>query len=185
MTDTTERVAPTGRSGLAAMNVADLKRLASGLGVTGTTKMRKDDLVAAITARQVGSAPRSEQSTQPRPQAAPSSERTDEPADAGSLLTAPEARSEERRPAAENRDRSDRPDRQQDRPQQERPQQDRPQQDRPQQERPDRQTRQQADRPTDRQSNRPPGQQGPGPTSGQGAQSVGSTDDEAPELPAT
>ena len=169
MTDTTERVAPTGRSGLAAMNVADLKRLASGLGVTGTTKMRKDDLVAAITARQVGSAPRSEQSTQPRPQAAPSSERTDEPADAGSLLTAPEARSEERRPAAENRDRSDRPDRQQDR-----PQQDRPQQERPQQERPDRQTRQQSDR----QSNRPGGQQGPVPTSGQGAQSGGSTDDE-------
>ena len=50
MTDTTERVAPAGRTGLAAMNVADLKRLASGLGVTGTTKMRKDDLVAAIYA---------------------------------------------------------------------------------------------------------------------------------------
>ena len=66
MTDTTERVAPTGRTGLAAMNVADLRRLASGLGVTGTTKMRKDDLVAAITARQVGSAPRSEQAAQPQ-----------------------------------------------------------------------------------------------------------------------
>jgi transcription termination factor Rho len=66
VTDTTERVAPTGRTGLAAMNVADLKRLASGLGVTGTTKMRKDDLVAAITARQVGSAPRSEQAAQPQ-----------------------------------------------------------------------------------------------------------------------
>ena len=60
MTDTTERVATIGRSGLATMNVVELKRLASGLGITGSTKMRKDDLVAAITARQVESAPRSE-----------------------------------------------------------------------------------------------------------------------------
>ncbi|MDQ6716139.1 MAG: transcription termination factor Rho [Actinomycetota bacterium] len=33
------------------MNVAELKTVASGLGITGTTKMRKDDLVAAISAR--------------------------------------------------------------------------------------------------------------------------------------
>ena len=66
MTETTERVATTGRSGLATMNVVELKRLASGLGITGTTKMRKDDLVAAITARQVGSAPRTAPAAQPQ-----------------------------------------------------------------------------------------------------------------------
>ena len=68
MTDTTERVdaagssdsssparaTRTGRTGLATMNVAELKRLASGLGITGTTKMRKDDLLAAIGAHQSG-----------------------------------------------------------------------------------------------------------------------------------
>jgi transcription termination factor Rho len=44
------------RSGLSAMNVAQLKGVASGLGITGTTRMRKDDLVAAITAHQSGGA---------------------------------------------------------------------------------------------------------------------------------
>jgi len=38
------------------MNVAELKGVAAGLGITGATKMRKDDLVAAITARQSGGA---------------------------------------------------------------------------------------------------------------------------------
>ena len=71
MTETTERVATTGRSGLATMNVVELKRLASGLGITGTTKMRKDDLVAAITARQVSSAPRTAPAAQPQRDTAP------------------------------------------------------------------------------------------------------------------
>ena len=58
MTDTTDAVAGArrGRSGLAAMNVAELKGMASSLGITGTTKMRKDDLVSAISARQGGAA---------------------------------------------------------------------------------------------------------------------------------
>ncbi len=42
------------RTGLAAMKLTELKGLASGLGITGTTKMRKDDLVSAIAARQSG-----------------------------------------------------------------------------------------------------------------------------------
>jgi transcription termination factor Rho len=83
VTDTTERVATIGRSGLATMNVVELKRLASGLGITGSTKMRKDDLVAAITARQVGSAPRSETGAQPtsRPEAERAPEPVETPAD--------------------------------------------------------------------------------------------------------
>ncbi len=68
MTDTTTLAgsAPTGsngktaRTGLAALNVAQLKGLAAGLGITGTTKMRKDDLVAAIASRQSGDGPRGE-----------------------------------------------------------------------------------------------------------------------------
>jgi transcription termination factor Rho len=56
VTDTTEAVAPArpARTGLASLNVTDLKGVASGLGITGTAKMRKDDLVAAIAARQGG-----------------------------------------------------------------------------------------------------------------------------------
>jgi transcription termination factor Rho len=197
VTDTTERVAPARRTGLAAMNVADLKRLASGLGVTGTTKMRKDDLVAAITARQVGSAPRSEQAAQPR-RTTPSSSSGSSPASAGEsdagmrerasatddapprdreTQAAPsrEQRSEDRDTSRdqtpESHDTRDRSDGgQRDRfP-------DRPQRDRSQ---PDRQSaRQQPDRQLDRSSNRPPGQQGQAASSGQGTLSGGSADDD-------
>ena len=57
MTDTTEiafDASQPSRGGLAGMNVAELKGLASGLGITGTGRMRKDELVAAITARRSG-----------------------------------------------------------------------------------------------------------------------------------
>jgi transcription termination factor Rho len=48
--------APTRRSGaLSAMKVAELQGLASSLGITGTGKMRKSDLIDAIKARQSGS----------------------------------------------------------------------------------------------------------------------------------
>ena len=59
MTDTIDRAASSqsGTSarrpdGLAALNVVQLKALASNLGITGTTKMRKDDLISAIGAKQ-------------------------------------------------------------------------------------------------------------------------------------
>lgn len=54
MTDTTEAgtASRSASTALRGMNVAELKSLASGLGITGTTKMRKDDLVAAISAHQ-------------------------------------------------------------------------------------------------------------------------------------
>ncbi|MDQ2756738.1 MAG: Rho termination factor N-terminal domain-containing protein, partial [Actinomycetota bacterium] len=66
MTDTTDltaehdassdgRAART-RGGLAAMNVVDLKNLAGQLGIRGTARMRKDDLVASIVDHQAGSA---------------------------------------------------------------------------------------------------------------------------------
>ena len=44
------------RSGnLTAMKVAELQGLAASMGITGTAKMRKGDLVSAIKARQSGS----------------------------------------------------------------------------------------------------------------------------------
>ncbi|MGL5865311.1 MAG: transcription termination factor Rho [Dermatophilaceae bacterium] len=74
MTDTTiEAPAPTDsprRSGaLTAMRLAELQGLASSMGIGGTAKMRKGDLVAAIKARQNGESV-----------AAPVKERRDEPA---------------------------------------------------------------------------------------------------------
>src|SRR5919205_2585631 len=41
-------------SGLSGMLLPELQQLAAELGITGTARMRKGDLVAAISARQVG-----------------------------------------------------------------------------------------------------------------------------------
>ena len=41
-------------SGLSGMLLPELQRLAAELGIAGTARMRKGDLVAAISARQVG-----------------------------------------------------------------------------------------------------------------------------------
>src|SRR4051812_22311036 len=44
-------------NGLAGMLLPELQRLAGELGISGTGRMRKGDLVAAISARQVGGSP--------------------------------------------------------------------------------------------------------------------------------
>ncbi|HJX42552.1 MAG TPA: Rho termination factor N-terminal domain-containing protein, partial [Geodermatophilus sp.] len=44
-------------SGLAGMLLPELQRLATELGISGVGRMRKGDLVAAISDRQVGGAP--------------------------------------------------------------------------------------------------------------------------------
>jgi len=56
VTDTTAlEAAPARRSGsLTAMKVAELQGLASSMGISGTTRMRKNDLIEAIKARQGG-----------------------------------------------------------------------------------------------------------------------------------
>ena len=56
MTDTIEAAADrkSAKGGLTGLKLAELKDVASGLGITGTAKMRKDDLVAAISARRGG-----------------------------------------------------------------------------------------------------------------------------------
>ena len=48
--------APRRRAGLSGMVLAELRELAGTLGITGTTGMRKGDLIAAIKERQGGSA---------------------------------------------------------------------------------------------------------------------------------
>lgn len=90
MTDTTtgDNAAPANseqprRSGaLSAMRLAQLQQLASSMGITGTAKMRKSDLIAAIRAQQSGSsapasapAKRSAKTEQPKGEDAPSAPR--------------------------------------------------------------------------------------------------------------
>jgi len=60
VTETTELPTSTGRtrgSGLSGLVLADLKAMASQMGIKGTSGMRKGDLVAAISAHRAGSAP--------------------------------------------------------------------------------------------------------------------------------
>ena len=61
MTDTTDLAAapaadeaPRRSGGLSTMRLAELQGLASSLGLSGTAKMRKGDLITAIKARQSG-----------------------------------------------------------------------------------------------------------------------------------
>ncbi|MCW2635235.1 MAG: rho, partial [Blastococcus sp.] len=68
-------------NGLSGMLLPELQRLAGELGIAGTGRMRKGDLVAAISARQVGGAA-----------PAADSARADNDADRGSSNGAPEAR---------------------------------------------------------------------------------------------
>lgn len=79
MTESTEQTTPTTGGGLASLKLAQLQALASQLGITGGSRMRKSDLVTAISDHQRGGvvadrdaasrAPRAEQA--PAPQAAP------------------------------------------------------------------------------------------------------------------
>jgi len=61
---------PKRAGGLSTMKLAELQGLAGGLGLTGTAKMRKSDLVTAIRARQSGGSASSDGSTSVTPAAA-------------------------------------------------------------------------------------------------------------------
>ena len=56
MTDTTEIDAAAPAADLSALRLPQLQAVASQLGITGTARMRKSELVAAIRGRQQGSA---------------------------------------------------------------------------------------------------------------------------------
>ena len=54
----TDKPARRGGSGLSGMLLADLQRLAQSMGITGTGRMRKSQLIEAIQSRQGGGARR-------------------------------------------------------------------------------------------------------------------------------
>ncbi|KGN39333.1 transcription termination factor Rho [Knoellia subterranea] len=130
MTDTTTLDAPAAttprRSGsLTAMRLAELQGLASSMGISGTAKMRKGDLVAAIKARQNGeSGPAA--ASEPAPAEAPASA---ESAESSTSESQAPARTRSRRASssgqgapqraqddarAERKDQQDRPERRDD-----------------------------------------------------------------------
>jgi transcription termination factor Rho len=165
-------------AGLSGMVLAELQGLAGELGISGTAKMRKGQLIEAIKERQSGGSGGSQ------PAAAAKA-----PARRESAAAADSAPAEER-PAREGRQRRDRSERaavadgepQPDRKQNDRQQPDRQQGDRQQ---PDRQQgdrqqtdRQQTDRQQGKQGDRPPqGKQGDRPQQGQGSQAARDDDD--------
>src|SRR6185312_9336831 len=74
VTDTTDLAAtpagdesPRRSGGLSTMRLAELQGLASSLGLSGTAKMRKGDLVTAIRARQSGAPVATAQAPAPAP----------------------------------------------------------------------------------------------------------------------
>ncbi len=77
MTDTIEIADASSRPsrGLSGLNVAELKGMASGLGITGTGRMRKDELVAAIAARRSGGPGGTQQGNQDRARPASNGDR--------------------------------------------------------------------------------------------------------------
>ena len=80
MTESMEQTEPNTGGGLASLKLAQLQALASQLGITGGSRMRKSDLVAAITAHQRGGAVADREAKQaeaaaPQPEQAEKAER--------------------------------------------------------------------------------------------------------------
>lgn len=158
---------PRRSSALSTMRLAELQGLAASMGITGTAKMRKGDLVTAIKARQSGSAPAAAPTTAP-PQRAEQVERAE--------------RLTEQAPAQREatQDRQPRPDRgaqqdrggQQDRQEARGDRQDRQDRQEARGERQDRQDRQ------DRQERQERGGQGSGPQDREDRDGPGSREDE-------
>ena len=91
----------TSGGGLSSLVLPELQALAGDLGITGTAKMRKSQLIEAIQERQNGSAPAAEPTRQTRSKAAPASETA--PAETASAEAAPAVReSREAREARED-----------------------------------------------------------------------------------
>lgn len=112
MTDTIDTAARGGSGSIAALRLPELQALAGELGVKGTSKMRKGDLVQAITAARGGSRPRTlderpAQAVAVADAEAPVRRRATRPAgDAPQTDAAPAARAradEEQAPAARTR----------------------------------------------------------------------------------
>ena len=104
MTDTIEIADASSRPsrGLSGLNVAELKGMASGLGITGTGRMRKDELVAAIAARRSGGPGGTQQGNQDRARPASNGDGSG----AGASATAPVREHPENASPARGRDES-------------------------------------------------------------------------------
>ena len=115
MTESTSTRAKRG-DGLSAMLLPELKALASSLGISGASAMRKGDLVAAIAERQGGSKPAAQKSTddggneRPRREREPRTERAE--VHEGREDAQPREDRGERGDRNDRRDRQDRGDRQ-------------------------------------------------------------------------
>ncbi|CAM3972402.1 transcription termination factor Rho [Smaragdicoccus niigatensis] len=79
MTDT-DLVATSASETISGLPVPQLRSLAGQLGIKGTSAMRKDALIAAISERQAGSAPRKPSHDTPAPATAPAAEAVTEAA---------------------------------------------------------------------------------------------------------
>ena len=99
----TPDAAPRRSGALSAMRIAQLQQLASSMGITGTAKMRKSDLIAAIKAKQSGSGE--------SPAAAPKTSRRAGAGQGAAAASAPvqaaEAPSRDDKPAAEQQGEGD------------------------------------------------------------------------------
>ncbi len=164
MTDTTIE-APVRRSGsLTAMRLAELQGLASSMGITGTAKMRKSDLVEAIRARQGGQAAPAAQSAPAQRVAQKTPRRATSAGAAAPTHTEPAERAER---GAGEQDKGQHDRAQQDKGQQDKGQQDKSQHDQAQQDQRQSPQRQQAQ-----------GQQGQQGQGQQGQQNRWSDDEE-------
>ena len=99
MTDTDSATAGTKKSGVGSMLLPELKQLASSLGISGASGMRKSDLVAAISEKQTQSRPPRE--AKPRAPRVEASDKTaDAPADKPAEATDRGNRNQEASPRA-------------------------------------------------------------------------------------
>ncbi|GGN02600.1 transcription termination factor Rho [Actinoplanes campanulatus] len=104
-----------GGTGLSAMLLPELQSLAASLGISGTARMRKGELIAAITERQSGGTPAAEPAPRPRTNsaeavAAPAQPAPAQaaPAEAPKTAAAPAESAPAERPARSRRERASR-----------------------------------------------------------------------------
>ncbi|GAA0465505.1 hypothetical protein Aca07nite_61700 [Actinoplanes capillaceus] len=104
-----------GGTGLSAMLLPELQSLAASLGISGTARMRKGELIAAITERQSGGTPAAEPAPRPRTNSAEAVAAPAQPApaqaapvEAPKTAAAPAESAPAERPARSRRERASR-----------------------------------------------------------------------------
>ncbi|BCJ42653.1 hypothetical protein GCM10010168_06050 [Actinoplanes ianthinogenes] len=101
-----------GGTGLSAMLLPELQSLAASLGISGTARMRKGELITAITERQSGGSAAAEPAPRPRTEAAPAAAPAQPaPAEKPKTAAAPAETTPAAPPAAEAAPAAERPSR--------------------------------------------------------------------------